>query len=124
MNGYTHPAFAALTGIVLCVIAFAFTVWVARHVRDDVRAARRLGRMMIGTSSLVFPIVLWVALPHFFEPTFGIKTPVFENVPDDLLVLIAASIAYLVGVAWMIRIYRTSHLEPDASSWRYRDRFG
>ncbi len=117
MNVYTLPTF------VLCVIAFALTVWVARHVREDVRAARRLGRMMIGASSIVFPILTWLALPRIFEPTFGPKTPVFENVPDALLVLIAAWIAQLVGVAWMIRIHRTSHLEPDALSWRYRDRF-
>lgn len=116
MNVYTLPAF------VLCVIAFALLVWVARHVREDLRAARRLGRMMIG-ASLVFPILTWFALPRIFEPTFGPKTPVLENVPDGLLVLIAAWIAYFAGLAWMIRIYRTSHLEPDASSWRYRDSF-
>ena len=28
---------------------------------------------------------------------------------------------YAVGVIWMIRIYRTSHLEPETSNWRYRD---
>lgn len=33
----------------------------------------------------------------------------------------AGAIGYLVGVGWMIRIYRRSHLEPDTSFWRYRD---
>jgi hypothetical protein len=101
-------------------IAFALTVWVGRHVRQDVGAARRLGRIMIGASSLVLPL-MWVALPRFLEPTWG--NPVLGNVPYRPLVLIAAWIAYLAGLAWMIRIHRTSHLEPDASSWRYRDTF-
>ena len=29
---------------------------------------------------------------------------------------------YAIGLAWMIRIHRTSHLEPETSSWRYRER--
>ena len=39
------------------------------------------------------------------------------RVLDVVPVSIAGWIAfYFVGLAWMIRIYRTFHLEPDASS--------
>jgi hypothetical protein len=119
-----YAAVVGPIGVALCVISFALIVWAVRHVRDELGAARRLGRLMIGTSALAFPILMWVALPRYFEPTFGLKRPVFENIPDELLVLVAASVAYLVGLAWMIWIYRTSHVEPDASSWRYRDSLG
>jgi len=120
MTFHVLPAFVGIAAVVLCLVAFALAVWVVRHVCQDVHAARRLGRIMIGTSSLVFPIVMWVALPRFVEPTSGLRRPVFENVPDGLLVLIATWIAYFVGLAWMIRIHRTGHLEPDGSRWRYR----
>ena len=29
---------------------------------------------------------------------------------------------YAVGLAWMVRIYRLSHREPETSFWRYRGR--
>jgi hypothetical protein len=89
-------------------------------MREDVRAARRLGRVMIAAASLVFPIVLWVALPRYFEPTFGPRTALIESVPDELLLLIGATIVCLLGLAWIIRIQARSHLEPESSGWRYR----
>ena len=118
MNPYMP---ALVGGIVLCVFAFTLTVWATRLVRHDVREARRLGRIMISISALAFPILTWVALPWYFQVTFGGPLArIWDDAPNDLLVLIAASAAYLVGLGWMIRIYRTSHLEPDASGWRYR----
>ena len=117
MNPYA-PAFVG--GIVLFLFAFALTVWAARVARHDVREARRLGRIMIGLSALAFPST-WVLLPDRFDPMFVEATSLLPGVPDELTVLIAAWTPYLVGLAWMIRIYRASHLEAEASSWRYRD---
>ena len=114
MNVYAPP----VVGLGLAVFAFALMVWAARLVRHDVREARRLGRIMIGLSAVAFPSAL-VVLPGF-DPTFGGVLSVIPGVPDELTVLITGSMAYLVGLAWMTRIYRTSHLEPDAPSWRYR----
>lgn len=123
MSVWAGAALVTLVGIVLCSISFVLTFWgAAQHVRNDVRAARRLGRVMIITSALAFPVLVWVALPDYFVATFGGPLArIFDGVPNDLLVLIAAFAAYCVGVGWMIRIYRTSHLEPDTSTWRYRE---
>jgi hypothetical protein len=86
-------------------------------MREEVRVARRVGRSMIG-ASLVCPILIgfqWVAQPgsiggmSFVEPWYVGALPW------------VAWAVYLIGLAWMIRIYRTSHLEPETSSWRYRD---
>ena len=121
MNEYAGAAFVALAGLVLCFIPFAWMVLEAGHARNDLRAARRLGRVMIGTSALFFPIFLWLALPGYFQVSFGPRTSIVGSVPDDLLVLIAACLTYFVGIAWMIRIFRTSHFESETSSWRYRE---
>ena len=113
----TYPP--VLVGLSLCVFAFALVVCAAWLVRHDVREARRLGRMMIGMSALAFPGAL-IIVPGP-DPMFGVMRSVLPGVPDQLTVLMAASTAYLVGLAWMIRIHRTSHLERDASIvWRYR----
>jgi hypothetical protein len=85
-------------------------------MREDVRAARRLGRTMIG-ASLVCPILigfLWLAQPgsggiSYVEPWYATALP------------FVAWGVYFFGLAWMIRIYRTSHLEPETTNWRYRD---
>lgn len=83
---------------------------------DEVREARRLARVEIG-AALVWPLVigfLWIASPGGFRPVFY-ERPWFA----DALPWIA-SFAYLIGLAWMVRIYRTSHLEPETSNWRFR----
>ena len=121
MNQYAGAAFVALAGLVLCFIPFAWMVWEAGHERNDLRVARRFGRVMIGTSALVFPVFLWLALPGYFQVSFGSRTSTVGNVPDDLLALIAACLTYFGGLAWMIRILRTSHVESETSSWRYRE---
>ena len=121
MSVNTAAALVGVIGLGLCVIPFAWTVWEVGRVRQDVRAARRLGRIMIAISAVAFPLVMWFAPPGYLDPTFGGPVArVFEAVPDAVLALIAAILGYVVGLAWMIRIYRTNHLEPDASSWRYR----
>ena len=86
-------------------------------MRDDVRAARALGRQMIG-AALTLPLLLgflWIASPGGIEPIFY-EPPWYETA----LPWVAIGL-YAVGLAWMIRIYRTSHLEREPSDWRYRD---
>jgi hypothetical protein len=84
-------------------------------MRDDIREARALGRQMIALvlTVPVFAVVWWVAQPGFMggpwvEPWYVTVMPW------------AGWAIYTVGVGWMVRIYRTSHLEPEKSSWRYR----
>jgi hypothetical protein len=84
---------------------------------DEVREARRLARVEIG-ATLVWPLIigfLWVATPGGFGQ-MSHQRPWY----NDALPWIAWGV-YLVGLAWMIRIYRTSHLEPEPTGWRYRD---
>ena len=85
-------------------------------MRRDVREARALGRQMIGLvlTIPVFAVVWWFMQPGFMggggvEPWYATILPW------------AGWTIYAIGVAWMLRIYRTSHLEPETSSWRYRD---
>ena len=85
-------------------------------MREDVRAARALGRQIFGAALLLplFAGLLWIATPGGIEPMFY-EPPWYAS----LVPLFAVGL-YLFGLAWMIRIHRTSHLEPEASSWRYR----
>ena len=49
-------------------------------------------------------------------PTFGDDSPM-----TALAILAVAEAAILVGIAWMVRIYRAP-LQVDATAtWRYRD---
>jgi hypothetical protein len=84
---------------------------------EDVRAARQTGRLMIAWVLMVplFAVFWWFAQPGtmgggWVEPWYASILPW------------AGWSAYATGVIWMIRIHRTSHLEPETSSWRYRER--
>jgi hypothetical protein len=86
-------------------------------MREEVRVARRVGRSMIG-ASVVCPILigfLWVAQPALSGGMFYVEPWCATALP------FAAWGVYLFGLAWMIGIYRTSHLEPETTNWRYRD---
>jgi len=86
-------------------------------MREDVRRARWRGRGII-VLALSFPtilIFLSVTQPNIFLDRL------WETGYTGAGPWAAALGLYLVGLGWMIRIYRRSHLEPEASSWRYRD---
>ena len=86
-------------------------------MREDVREARRRGRGIIALA-LSFPMILIflsITQPGFFLDRL------WDTRYTGTWPLAAALGVYLVGLGWMIRIYRRSHLEPEASSWRYRD---
>jgi hypothetical protein len=87
-------------------------------MREDVRAARLLGRQMIGAALALplLPALMLVAAPAGPTPMFAAEPPWYA-----VAVPLAAVGVYLTGLIWMIRIHRTSHLEPETSSWRYRD---
>jgi hypothetical protein len=79
--------------------------------------------MMIG-AAIAYPIILgflWVAAPGGSQPMFPAEPRVLGIIPADALIPIVGLTTYLVGFAWMLRIYRTSHLEPERTGWRYRD---
>jgi hypothetical protein len=78
---------------------------------------RRLARLMFVAAIVpaLLTSFLFVAAPH----TSG---PMFAEPPDPLvasIVIGAGILAYVVGLAWMIRIYRA---DPEAhkSFWRSR----
>ncbi|HET9083452.1 MAG TPA: hypothetical protein VFN41_03535 [Candidatus Limnocylindrales bacterium] len=85
-------------------------------MREDVRSARAQGRQLIALVLLipVLAVFWWVAQPGF---TGG---PWVEPWYSTIVPWVGWTV-YGVGVIWMIRIHRTSHLEPQTSSWRYRD---
>jgi hypothetical protein len=119
MTVNTAAALLGFVGLVLCVIPFAWAVWEVGRVRPDVREARRVGRTMIAISAAAFPVVSVLVTDGFAAPMFAPGVPVL-GVPAAFLFQVVAVAAYVVGLVWMIRIYRTSHLEPNGSSWRYR----
>jgi hypothetical protein len=61
-------------------------------------------------------VVLFAGQAILFEPVFMIHRP---RLVDDPLVL-AGFLAMVVGLIWMIRIFRGPRDEPPP--WRYRDR--
>ena len=93
-------------------------------MREDVREARRQARQLIGIA-LAYPLfvsLLAIAQPGSIDPMPIMPAPsLLGLLPVSLIPMIGFGAVYLTGLVWMIRIYRTSHLEPDSSSWRYRD---
>lgn len=81
------------------------------RMRMDARrsgmVARGLIAIAIGVAGLT--LSLWAGLPGFMGPD-----------PWRPLISICAPAGLVIGLAWIIRIYRTP-LEPDPDGWRYRD---
>ena len=88
----------------------------ARLSSDDVRAARRMARLLLGVA-IVLPFVAllaWIAQPAGFQPLFNASPWWAEALPW------AGATAYAIGLGWMIRIYRADP-EPGDPTGRYRD---
>ena len=78
---------------------------------------RRFARFLLAIA-IVLPAILG-ALVLMAPTTSG---PMFVEPPDQLLpatILVAGILAYVVGLAWMVRIYRADP-EAHASFWRSR----
>jgi membrane protein implicated in regulation of membrane protease activity len=60
--------------------------------------------------------VVWLGL----QPCFGCDRVSVLGVPSDVLMSMIAFLVALVGLVWMIRIFRGPRDEPPP--WRYRDR--
>ena len=86
-------------------------------MREDVREARRRGRGIIAWA-LTFPMIF--SFLSSVEPGF-LSDRLWVTGYVTMWPWVAALGLYLVGLGWMVRIYRRSHLEPEASSSRYRD---
>jgi hypothetical protein len=84
--------------------------------RADLPAARRNARALL-IASIAMPVVvllLWVMQPGYIGGMF--EQPWYEvALPCGV-----GALGYLVGLGWMIRIYRADP-EPDEPTWRYRD---
>jgi hypothetical protein len=59
-------------------------------------------------------VVGWIAQPGFMRPMLY-----SEPWPVTLVPFVALAL-YILGLGWMVRIYRADP-EPDRRSWRYRD---
>jgi hypothetical protein len=80
-------------------------------MRNDVREARRIARILIAGAIgyILVSAVVWLARPGFFGPDDGLQAT-FDA---------AGFATMLFGLGWMIRIYRADP-EPGERSWRYR----
>jgi hypothetical protein len=83
--------------------------------RVDLPAARRKARALLIAAIAMpfFVLVLWVMQPGFGR---GMYEPQWYEVALPW----AGAAAYLLGLGWMIRIYRADP-EPGDPTWRYRD---
>jgi hypothetical protein len=85
------------------------------------RRGRDIARAMIVLAGALIPIVLFylVARPGFMgEPMFP---TLLLGLEFDEVGLVVGLGGMAVGLAWMIRIYHRSYLEPEPTGWRYRD---
>jgi hypothetical protein len=85
-------------------------------MRPEVRRAQETGRLMLAVAIALAPLALivFVASPGDIEPMFG--QPWYVAALPWL-----AAAGYLVGLGWMIRIYR-ARPEDGERTWRYRAR--
>jgi hypothetical protein len=83
--------------------------------RDDLAAARRMARaLLIVAIAMPFAVLILSVM----QP--GGSTPMLYEPPwYEAAVLGAGAAGYLLGLAWMIRIYRADP-EPGERTWRYR----
>lgn len=63
-------------------------------------------------AGILLPAFLFVAAPGSHEPMFG-WSPWYHAAPA------VGFVGNIVGLAWMVRIYR-AEAEPDQHAWRYR----
>jgi hypothetical protein len=101
-------------------------VWIqepieAAAMRPEVRQAHETGRFMLAFAlGLPFVgLVLWIASPGTMG--HGLFTPKVAGIEIETLLYLAAAAGYLVGLGWMIRIYRAGP-EDGERTWRYRAR--
>ncbi len=90
-------------------------------MREDVRIARRDGRGLIAISVTMLPLMVVIWADDAFQMKSGNPRSVPSLLDHPLFVPLSALLVYFIGLAWMLRIHRRSHLEPETSSWRYRD---
>jgi hypothetical protein len=79
------------------------------------RRGRRVARQLFAVPVLLVASLLFIYLN---QPSFMYEAP--PNTLSAILFGVAVMI-FVVGLAWMVRILR-AHAEPDAGSWRYRER--
>jgi hypothetical protein len=105
------PTFVPLVGFVGLLVGVAMVI----RIDVDVRGARRMSRILLAVT-IALPFVGLAAL--IAQP--GGPSPMFDARPWYAHVLPwAGAIGYLIGLGWMIRIYRADP-EPEEASWRYR----
>jgi hypothetical protein len=80
----------------------------------NVRAAHRLSRILLAVT-IAMPLFLLAGL--VLQP--GGPTPMFNSPWYADPLPWAGAAAYVVGLGWMIRIYRADP-EPGERTWRYR----
>jgi hypothetical protein len=81
-----------------------------------------IGRAMIGLTFGVLGVALlgFIVAPAGSSPMFA-TPPDLLGIPAGVVTSLAGVAGVVVGLTWMIRIYR-SDPEPDQHAWRYRQR--
>jgi hypothetical protein len=92
---------------------------VSGTMREDVARAQETARAMIAIVLLFGGLVffLWIAAPGFSSGMF------YEPTWHEIALPWVGWVLYLVGLGWMIRIYR-SRPETSRADWRYRSEAG
>jgi Flp pilus assembly protein TadB len=60
-------------------------------------------------------VLLYVGQPNSFGGMYDAGSDRISKI-----VIGAAAVIFVIGLAWMVRILRAHH-EPDTGAWRYRD---
>jgi cytochrome bd-type quinol oxidase subunit 2 len=82
---------------------------------ERARSGRRAARNMILSAVIVvgFGGFLWIAAPNSIGGSW------VRPMPWSLILPAAGLLGIVIGLVWMIRIYRANP-EPDPKAWRYR----
>ena len=86
--------------------------------RVDLLPARRMARALL-IAAIAMPAVVgvwWILQPFVMDMMSGVPS---EPPWYEVALPWAGAAGYLIGLGWMIRIYRADP-EPDEPTWRYR----
>jgi hypothetical protein len=75
--------------------------------------------LVVGSIATVITVAMALVVMLAEPPMFG-PEPTFLGLPNRVVISLTGVAAAIVGLAWMVRIFRGPRDEPAA--WRYRNR--